>query len=79
VKLYNSFRYSESIINEVILELQCVGRKRVKGLGVRSMAKLKIKIDGHCPAYMLAAKPCGQTSLSPFQELSPEVQKEKDT
>lgn len=29
------------------------------------MARLKMKIDGHCPAYMLAAEPCGQTSPSP--------------
>jgi hypothetical protein len=54
-----------------MLELQCVGRKRVKGFGVRSMAKVKIKMDGHCPAYMLTAEPCGQTSPNRLQEPSP--------
>ncbi|KAK7588355.1 hypothetical protein V3481_007382 [Fusarium oxysporum f. sp. vasinfectum] len=34
------------------------------------MAKMKMKMDGHCPVYMLAVEPCGQISPSPFQEPS---------
>lgn len=60
VNLCNSFRCLESIIEEDLLELQCVGRKRIKGFGVRSIAKVEIKRDVHCLAYMLTAESCDQ-------------------